>query len=87
MFTKSHPAPKPQADEGTSHERPAYRAWIVLDASDDGEPVWIDLTGLWPTQKGDGLSGAIRKPLPMLGGHAKPRLVVLPAKERPSAQS
>ncbi|NKE48773.1 hypothetical protein HB662_28670 [Roseomonas frigidaquae] len=84
MFTKTQTDTKTEAKPEGNAERPGYRAWLVLDNTTGGDPIWTELTGLWPTRKG-GLSGAIRKPLPQLAGFANPRLVILPAKDRPAA--
>ena len=60
--------------------RRTFRAWLVTNpAGDDGKPLWTEVTGLWPTKTGSGLSGPVTKPLPMTSGG---RLVILPATVR-----
>lgn len=60
-------------------ERPHFRAWLVQDDK-EGNPVWQELTGLWPTKSGTGYRGAIRKPVTATTG----RLVILPAAITPN---
>ena len=76
MF-KSKPNKAAQPEESTaSGERPPYRAFIVVDAPDNGKAVWVELGGLWSTKDGNGLTGALRRPLPMIAGFSNPRIVV-----------
>ncbi len=77
MLTKSKPAAKPEA-EPPKGERPPYRAWIVIDGVGGGKPIWTELTGLWPSQQREGLTGQIRRPLPNVSTTNRPRLVILP---------
>ncbi|WP_149541453.1 hypothetical protein [Siccirubricoccus phaeus] len=79
MFTKANPTAKPQTGQPEG-ERPPFRAWIVIDGTDGGKPIWTEVTGLWPTQKGDSLTGQVRRPLRNLSTSDRPRLVIMPSK-------
>lgn len=63
--------------------RPQFRVWLVQD-NGDGNPVWTELSGLWPNKSGKGYHGAYRKHPTDLTG----RIVILPAsfdKKEPAA--
>jgi hypothetical protein len=61
--------------------RPNFRAWLVQD-TEEGEPRWTELSGLWPTKSGAGFKGALRTPLAATTG----RLVILPATFKPGKE-
>lgn len=60
---------------------PRFRAWLVQDREGKA-PLWIEITGLWPTKSGTGYCGQLRKPLAATGG----RLVVLLASLKPGKE-
>ncbi|MEM1363956.1 MAG: hypothetical protein AAGF94_20040 [Pseudomonadota bacterium] len=59
-------------------QRPSFRAWLVQD-QDGGEPIWIELSGLWPTKSGKGYSGSLKTPVSTTTG----RIVIMPAMDKP----
>ncbi len=41
--------------------KPSHRLWMVIDPGQVGKRAeWKEITALWPTSQGEGLSGAIR---------------------------
>ena len=60
--------------------RPTHRAWLVTDRPDSDKPLWTELTGLWPTRKGSGLSGGVARPVALADGFLTGHLVILPAR-------
>lgn len=71
------------AQSRSTGRRPTHRAWIVTDQPDTGKALWREVTGLWPTKKGSGLSGSVPSPVTLADGVLSGRLVVLPARMRP----
>jgi hypothetical protein len=63
--------------------RPSHRVWLVMDSPTGENPSWNELTGLWPTRKGNGLSGKVNKPVTLAEGFLTGRIVILPARLRP----
>jgi hypothetical protein len=86
MTTKTKTKPDATAQAKQPGDRPTFRAWLVTDAADpqtgEVKPLWTELTGLWPTKTGSGMSGPLTKPLPFTTGG---RLVILPATVRQPA--
>lgn len=73
------------ASNNTKGARPTHRLWLVNGEGKDVE--WTEITALWPTKKGSGLTATADKLLPILANHMKGRLVVLAAKFKPAAES
>jgi hypothetical protein len=59
--------------------KPTHRLWMVQDQPNGKPPSWTEITGLWETKNGDGVSGATKFWLTIPPGT---RLVAMKANER-----
>lgn len=85
-FAPQQPAAGNGTDSSeTKGSRPTHRIWLVQGEKE--KTSWTEIAALWPTKKGDGLSGNADKLLPILANHMKGRVVVLPAKFKPGGET
>ena len=80
--TKTAAQPAPSSSDPRTPNAPVYRVWLIQDRDDGRKPDWYDLTGLWLTKDGSGLTGQVDRPVPIQNGKLVGRIVVLPEKDR-----
>lgn len=69
------------APERETAPKPSHRLWMVSDQPNGRPSIWTEITALWETKSGEGVTGAVKIWLTIPPGT---RLVALPATSRNS---